>query len=324
MVVLEWRVAGTDVTSAPQPNRRRGTCFDSWSWTTRRRGQPREYIKACVTLGIHHRHFSPSLARLPCLLPSIPLLPCISYLLRAPHMTSMPFDASIYQNPFHNASTSVVAVSSDDPNHPQPRPSDALPYFDLTRLDSHPLDDPYAVYLAAHADSTTAPNDVFLYTSSQTTATPPVQTVSPIEIQGHSPFCLCGSPGATVVDPPSPTLCGAAPIPQTLFGSSYLQHQIPSNPFFPPFPTSNGGLAPTRRSYSPPISPERRHSLPGRQRPILYHNDPFPRRSSWVAPPSAPMHMEGYLQYPFLRMGSFSSECESPYSIGPMSLSSVS
>jgi hypothetical protein len=239
----------------------------------------------------------------------------------------MPFDASIYQNPFHNASSSVVAASVDDLNPPNPRPSDSLPYFDLTRLDGHPLDDSYAVYLAAHADSTTAPNDVFLYTASHTTATPPVQTVSPTEILGHSPFCLCGSPGATVVDPPSPTLCGAAPIPQTVLGSgssAYLRHQVHLNPFFPPFPTSNGALAPTRRNYSPPISPERRHSLPDPQRPVLYHNDPFHRRSSWVAPPSAPMHMEGYLQYPFRRMASFSSECESPYSIGPMSLSSVS
>ena len=307
-------MAGTCVTSGPTGGGERAP-----AGVHDQRWQPREYIKALATLEIGHRHFSPSLL-------SFHLLPCISYLLCAPHMTSMPFDASIYQNTFHNASSSVVTASLDDPNPPHPRPSDSLSYFDLARLDGNPLDDSYAVYLAvAPADSTIAPNDVFLYPSSQTTATPPMQTVSPTEIQGHSPFCLCGSPGATVVDPPSPTLSGAAPIPQTVLGNSaYVQHQIQLNPFFPPFPTSNGTLAATRRSYSPPISPERRHSLPDPQRPVLYHNDSFHRRSSWVAPPNAPVHMEGYLQYPFLRMPSFTSECESPYSIGPMSLSSVS
>ena len=239
----------------------------------------------------------------------------------------MPFDAPIYQNPFHNASSSVLGGSLDDPNPSHPRPSDSLSYFDLARLDGSPLDDSFPVYFAvahAHADQTTVPNDVFLYTSSQTTTTSPVQTVSPTEIQGHSPFCPCGSPGAPAVDPPSP-LCGSAPIPQTLFGSSTnVQQQVHLNPFFPSFPSSNGTLAASRRCYSPPISPERRHSMPSPHRSVMYHSNPFHRRSSWVAPPSAPVHMEGYMQYPFLRTASFSSECEPPYSIGSMSLGSVS
>ena len=237
----------------------------------------------------------------------------------------MPFDASIYQNSFHNASSSVVAASLDDPNPAHQPPSDSLSYFDLARLDGNSLDESYAVYLAvahAHADPTTVPNDVFLYTSSQTTATPAVQTVSPTELQAHSPFCLCGSPGVPVVEPPSPTFCGSAPIPQNMLGSSANgQHQIHLNPFFPSFPTPNGA---SQRCYSPPISSERRHSLPSPQRAVLYHNNPFHRRSSWIAPPSAPVHMEGYLRYPFHRTASFSSECELPYSIGSTSLSSVS
>ena len=238
----------------------------------------------------------------------------------------MPFDAFIYQNPFHNASQSVVAASLDDPNPCHPQPCESPSYFDLTRLDGQIMDDPYAVYLAVtHAESATAPHDVFLYTSSQATTTPPVQTVSPNEIHGHSLVCLCGSPGAHVVDPSSPTLCGASTIPQTILGSSaYVQQQVPSNLFAPSFPSFSGTLAATRSGHSLPISPERRHSVPSPQRPALYHNGPSPRRSSWVAPMGAPMHVHASLQYPFLRSGSFSNECESPYSIGPTSLSSVS
>jgi len=309
-----------------------GPCWSSWHTMGTRCNLNRR--RECFARLEHHRsrHYNsvsddgspedksphdpwsrPQGSRLSCL-PSPAL-----HLLRAPHMTSMPFDASIYQNSFHNA-PSNVAASLDDPNPSQQPPSGSPSYFDLARLDSHLLDDPYTVYLSvANADSTTAPNDVFLYTSSQATTTPPVQTISPTEIHRHSHFCLCRSPGAPVVDPPSPTL------PQILHGSSaYVQHQIQSNPFFPSFPTSNGTLATTRSGYSPQFSPERRHSLPSPQRPVLYHNDSFHRRSSWVAPPSASMHMEGYLQYPFIRTASLSSECESPFSIGPMSLSSVS
>jgi len=239
----------------------------------------------------------------------------------------MPFDASIYQNPFQDASQNVVvAASFDDPNPCHPQPSESPSYFDLARLDSHYIDDAYAVYLAvAHAESTTAPNDVFLYTSSQATTTPPIQTVSPTEIHGHSPFCLCGSPGAPVVDCPSQSPYGSSLIPQTILGSSaYVEQQIPLNPFVHSFPTFNDTLAATRSGYPRPISPERRHSESSSQRPAMYHNGPFPRRSSWVAPTSAPMHIHASLLYPFLRSASFSKEDESPCSIGTTSTRSVS
>lgn len=232
-------------------------------------------------------------------------------------MTSMPFDAFVYQNPFQNASQSVVAAYEPNPCHPQPCESPS--YFDLARLDGHMMDDAYAVYLAVtHAESTTVPNDVFLYTSSQATTTPPVQTVAPNEIHGHSLVCLCGSSGAPVVGHPSPTLCGASSIP------AYVQQQVPANLFVPSFPTPSSFVAVTRSGYSLPISPERRHSVPSPQRPALYQNGPSPRRSSWVAPTGAPMHIHASSQYPFLRSASFSNECESQYSIGPTPLSSVS
>jgi hypothetical protein len=314
--VLEWLAHETST-------RRRGECFARLEhrWSGHHNsvsGDGSQQPEDKSPCGPWNRPPGP---RFPC--PPSPAL----HPLRAPHMTSMPFDAPIYQNPFHNASSNVVAASLDNPNPPQQQPSDSPSYFDLARLDGQSLDDSYAVYLAlTHSGSTTAPNDVFLYTSSQaTTTTPPVQTISPTEIHSHSPFCLCGSPGVLVVEPPSSTLCGSAPIPQTALSSSaYVQQQVQSTLFLPSFPTPNGTLAATRRSYSPPISPERRHSLPSPRRPVLYHSDPFHRRSSWVAPPSASMNIEGYLQYPFPRTASFGSECESPYSIGPVSLSSVS
>lgn len=272
---------------------------------------PPQRIKARAVLGTLHRRLVSS-----CLPP--PAL----HLLRVPHMTSMPFDAFIYQNLFHNASQSVVAASLDDPNSCHPQPCESLPYFDLARLDGHTMDDPYAVYLAVtHAESTTAPNDVFLYTSSQATTTPPVQTVSPSEIHGHSLVCLCGSPGAPVVDPSS-TLCGASSIPHR--SSSYVPQQVPPNLFVPSCSASSGALAATRSGYTLPISPERRHSMPSPQRPALFSSGLSPRRSSWVAPTGAPMHIHASSQYPFLHSASFSNECESPYSVGPMSLSSVS
>lgn len=239
-------------------------------------------------------------------------------------MISMPVDASIYQNPFHNASPNVAASLDAHPCHPQP--SESASFFDLARLDDYPVDDSYAAYLAvAHAESTIAPNDTFLYIPSQTTITPPVQTVSPTEIHGHSPFCFCQShDGAPVVDITSPTLGSSSSIPQSIFCSSAHVQRHPSNPFVPSFPTSNGILAATRSGYSPQIPPERRYSLPNPQRPVPCHSDPFPRRVSWVPPTTAPMHVQAYLQYPFLRSASFGNESESPYSSGSMSLSSVS
>jgi hypothetical protein len=240
-------------------------------------------------------------------------------------MASMPFDASIYQNSFHNASPNAVVAALGDPNLCDPPPPESTSYFDLARLDGHSMDDPYAAYLAlARTESAAALNDVFVYTSSQALATPPVQTVSPTEIHGHAPFYLCGSPGVPVLGPP-PTHSTSSSIPQTILGSSACaQQQVTVNQLLPSFPTPNATLAVARSTYSPPTSPERRHSLPSPQRPSQYHSDPFHRRSSWVAPVGVPMHIQAYLQYPFFRSTCFSGECESPYSTGMTSLGSVS
>jgi hypothetical protein len=240
-------------------------------------------------------------------------------------MASMASGASVFQPPFHNPSVHVATAATAAAAHGLDDPCGAASYFDLAQLDGNQLDDPLAAYFAialAHAESTIPENDPFLYFSPQATIIPPVQTVSPTEIHGQSPFSLCHSSGLPVVDT-LPTVSRESSMSQpTLSSSAYVQQQLSSNTFPPPLQQPSLAAFPATRAG--PVSPERRHSLPSRQRPSLYHRDQVPRRSSCVPPTNAPMHVQAYLQHPLYRSASFSSECESSYSIAPTTLSSVS